>query len=110
MATAMPGVGMTILPQFQGDALRVQRQQALAQALMQQSMLNQGDQMNQIGAGMRVMPRVSPFQPFLQAAQGYFAGKLGDNAIDSANQLGRNQMNFLTGDGQPPQAPPQVVP
>lgn len=118
MATAaMPGAmpGMTILPQFAGDALRVQRQQMLANALMQQSMQNQGAQLNQTGAGMRVMPRISPLQPLIQALGGYYAGKMGNEAIDAQNALGRNQWNALVGDqgGSPfpqqqaPASPPQ---
>ncbi|WP_035881630.1 hypothetical protein [Cupriavidus metallidurans] len=101
--------GQYVAPPFMGDYLDIQRKQALAQALMGNSLQNQGMQLNQIGAGMRVMPRVSPLSGVAQLAQALLSAKLGNDAIDAQRDLGQRQTQWLTGTPTTQDAP-DVVP
>ena len=102
--------GPVILPQFQGDYLDVQRKQALAQALMGMSLQNQGTALNQTGAGMRVMPTLSPLAGIAQLGTALLAAKTGNDANQGMRDLGQQQMNFLMGSpGQQQDAPGPVA-
>lgn len=102
--------GPVILPQFQGDYLDVQRKQALAQALMGMSLQNQGTALNQAGAGMRVMPTLSPLAGLSQLGTALLAAKTGNDANQGMRDLGQQQMNFLMGSpGQQQDQPAPVA-
>lgn len=102
--------GPVILPQFQGDYLDIQRKQALAQALMGMSLQNQGSALNQVGAGMRIMPKMSPLAGLSQLGTALLAAKTGDQANQAMRDMGQQQMNFLMGSpGQPQDQPAPVA-
>lgn len=108
--TAAGGIGgMTILPQFQGDAYSLQQQQALAQALMQASLTPQ--QTPAVGSGpYTVVPKYSLGGGIAQLGQALLASGARDQVAKGYQNLGQAQMNMLTG-GQPQQAAtPQAAP
>lgn len=89
--------GQFVLPQYQGSLYDIQRQQALAQALMQSSLTPQ-----QTPAGAKVGPyqvqaRTSPIAPLAQALQAGLASQAAQQAGQNLNQLGRDQYQALTG-------------
>lgn len=73
--------------------LRAQRQNAIAKALMSQSMEQEGTRM----AG-QVAIRNSPWGALAKGLQGYMAGKMG-NESDQANADAETQMMLLAGQG-----------
>jgi soluble lytic murein transglycosylase-like protein len=94
---------MNILPQYQGDYYTLQNKQALAQALMQQSM--QGQPLPQtVGSGgsqnYQVMPKYSMGAGIAQLGQALLAAKLQQQTAQGYQGLGQNQMNFLMGGQQ----------
>lgn len=101
--------GPVILPQYQGDYLDVQRKQALAQALMGMSLQNQGNALNQAGAGMRVMPKMSPLAGLSQLGTALLAARTGDQANQGMRDLGQQQMAFLMGSPQDQQQSPALA-
>jgi soluble lytic murein transglycosylase-like protein len=104
-SAAMPG--MTVLPQFQGSAYQLQQQQALAQALMQQSFQPQNTQA--VGSGQySIVPKYSAVGGLAQLGQALMAAKMQNNVAQGYNQLGQNQWSVLT--GQPPQTPQAAAP
>jgi hypothetical protein len=87
---------MTILPQFQGDAYSLQNQQALAQALMQQSFQPQNTQA--VGSGQyTVVPKYSGLGGLAQLGQALIAAKMQNNVAQGYQSLGQNQWAALTG-------------
>jgi hypothetical protein len=100
MASAVPA--MTVLPQFQGNAYQLQQQQALAQALMQQSFQPQNTQA--VGSGQySVVPKYSAVGGLAQLGQALIAAKMQQHVAQGYNDLGQNQMSYLMG-GAPQQA------
>lgn len=93
----MAGSSPLVLPQYQGSMYDLQRQQALANALMQGAMTApQAPQA--IGSGQyTVAPRMSPLAPVSSIAQGLLANKIGQQAGQGLNQLGQNQWQSLIG-------------
>jgi hypothetical protein len=88
--------GMTVLPQFQGNAYQLQQQQALAQALMQQSFQPQNTQA--VGSGQySIVPKYSAVGGLAQLGQALMAAKMQQNVAQGYNQLGQNQWAALTG-------------
>lgn len=92
--------GQFVLPQYQGSLYDIQRQQALANALMQSALTSQ-PQAHTVGSGgsqnYQVMPKTSWAVPLGQIVQGALSAKMGKDAGQSMNQLGRDQYNALTG-------------
>lgn len=108
----MPNASPFVLPQYQGSLYDLQRQQALAQALMQQSMSPQQNT-NPVGSGQySVTPKFSPLGGAAQLGQAYLAAKVGQQAGQGMNQLGQQQWSSLIGAlgggaaGQSPQPSP----
>lgn len=88
--------GMTILPQFQGDAYTLQNKAALAQALMQQSFQPQNTQA--VGSGQyTVVPKYSGLGGLAQLGQALVAAKLQNQVAQGYQGLGQNQWAALTG-------------
>jgi hypothetical protein len=98
--------GMTVLPQFQGSAYQLQQQQALAQALMQQSFQPQNTQA--VGSGQySIVPKYSAVGGLAQLGQALMAAKMQQNVAQGYNQLGQNQWSALTGSPPAQQSAPQ---
>lgn len=94
MAGATPG--MTVLPQFQGDYYTLQNKQALAQALMQQSL--QPQQIQATGSGpYTVMPKYSPVAGIAQLGQALLASKMQQQSAQGLQGLGQAQWSMLAG-------------
>jgi hypothetical protein len=93
----MAGSTPFVLPQYQGSMYDLQRQQALANALMQGAMTQ--PQAPQAGASgqYQVAARTSPIAPISNIAQGLLANKIGSQASQGLNQLGQNQWQSLIG-------------
>lgn len=88
--------GMTILPQFQGDAYTLQNKAALAQALMQQSFQPQNTQA--VGSGQyTVVPKYSSLGGLAQLGQALVAARLQNDVAQGYQGLGQNQWAALTG-------------
>lgn len=95
--------GMAVLPQYQGDYYTLQRQQALADALMKGALTPQAP-MQTVGSGQyQVMPRISPIAGLGQLAQGLLSAKMGQQVAQGYGQLGAKQWGSLIGmmGGQP---------
>lgn len=94
------GNGMTVLPQYQGSYYDLQRQQALAQALMQGA-ATPAAQPQTVGSGgsqnYQVMPKASPIAALSPLVQGLISAKLANQAGQGLNNLGQQQWQFLTG-------------
>lgn len=107
MATTTPSTNFTILPQYQGDYLDIQRKQALAQALMGQSL--QGPAQPQaVGSGQyQIVPRISPLAGLSQLGTALLSAKLGNDANQGMRDLGAQQMQFLMGS---PSTPSESMP
>lgn len=105
---AGPG-GMNVLPQYQGDYYQLQNQQALAQALMAQSMQSRAP-MQTVGSGgsqnYQVMPSMSPLSGMSQLAEAYLGAKMGQNVAQGYRNLGQNQWSAFGG-SNPAQAATQ---
>lgn len=101
----MAGSGMNILPQYQGDYYALQNKQALAQALMQQSLTPQ-PLPQAVGSGgsqnYQVMPKYSALSGAAELGKALLAAKMQQQAAQGLQGLGQNQMNFLMGSGQQP--------
>jgi soluble lytic murein transglycosylase-like protein len=98
---------MTILPQFQGSAIQLQQQQALAQALMQQSFQPQNTQA--VGSGQySIVPKYSAVGGLAQLGQALMAAKMQNNVAQGYNQLGQAQSDYLM--GSPTTTQPQQTP
>lgn len=99
----MAGPGMNILPQYQGDYYALQNKQALAQALMQQSLTPQ-PLPQAVGSGgsqnYQVMPKYSALSGAAELGKALLAAKMQQQAAQGLQGLGQSQMNFLTGGGQ----------
>lgn len=97
---AAAGGGMAVLPQYQGDYYTLQRQQALAQALMQSSMTPQNTQA--VGSGpYQIVPKYSIGGGLAQLGQALLASKLNNQVSQGYQQLGANQAQaFGFGGGQ----------
>jgi soluble lytic murein transglycosylase-like protein len=93
----MAGSTPFVLPQYQGSMYDLQRQQALANALMQGALTQ--PQAPQPGASgqYQVAARTSPLAPVSNLAQGLLANKIGQQAGQGLNQLGQNQWQSLIG-------------
>lgn len=92
------GGGMAVLPQYQGDYYALQRQQALAQALMQQALTPQ--QVQPTGSGpYTVMPKYSMGAGIAQLGQALLAAKLNSNVSQGYQNLGANQWAAFGGGG-----------
>lgn len=101
------GGGMTVLPQYQGDYLTLQRQQALAQALTQQAL--QPQQIQATGSGQyTVMPKYNIGAGLTQLGQALLAAKLGNQVSQGYQQLGANQAAAFGFGQQQPQGNPQT--
>lgn len=102
---AAAGGGMAVLPQYQGDFYSLQRQQALAQALMQSSMTPQNTQA--VGSGpYQIVPKYSVGGGLAQLGQALLASRLNDQVAHGYQQLGANQAQaFGFGGGQQQQQP-----
>lgn len=88
--------GMTILPQFQGDAYTLQNKAALAQALMQQSFQPQNTQA--VGSGQyTVVPKYSGLGGLAQLGQALVAARMQNDVAQGYQGLGQNQWAALTG-------------
>lgn len=99
----MAGPAMTILPQMQGDYYALQNKQALAQALMQQSL--QAQPLPQaVGSGgsqnYQVMPKYSAVGGMAELGKALIAAKMQQQAAQGMNAFGQAQMNALTGGQQ----------
>lgn len=93
----MAGSTPFVLPQYQGSMYDLQRQQALANALMQGAM-TPPPQPQSTGSGQyTVVPHMSLLAPLANLAQGYLANKVGEQAGQGMNQLGQNQWQSLIG-------------
>jgi soluble lytic murein transglycosylase-like protein len=93
----MAGSAPFVLPQYQGSMYDLQRQQALANALMQGA-LTQPQAPQAVGSGQyTVAPRTSWLAPLSNVAQGLLANKIGEQAGQGLNQLGQNQWQSLIG-------------
>jgi hypothetical protein len=97
----MPNIGgMAVLPQYQGSLYDLQRQQQLAQALMQNS-LAQRPQQGTVGSGgsqnYQVMPRTSWAVPAAQLASALMGSQMGNQAGQGLNNLGAQQWQALVG-------------
>lgn len=91
----MAGSSPFVLPQYQGSMYDLQRQQALANALMQGAM-TQPQAPQAIGSGQyTVAPRMSALAPVSSIAQGLLANKIGQQAGQGMNQLGQQQWGSL---------------
>lgn len=108
----MAGSTPFVLPQYQGSMYDLQRQQALANALMQGA-LTQPQAPQAIGSGQyTVAPRMSALAPLSNIAQGLAGHYIGQQAGQGMNQLGQNQWQSLIGAlgggaaGQSPQLNP----
>jgi hypothetical protein len=98
--------GMTVLPQFQGDYYHLQNQQALAQALMQQSFQPQNTQA--VGSGQySVVPKYSAVGGLAQLGQALIAAKMQNQVAQGYQTLGQNQWSALTGSPPTQQSAPQ---
>jgi soluble lytic murein transglycosylase-like protein len=98
--------GMTILPQFQGDYYHLQNQQALAQALMQQSFQPQNTQA--VGSGQySIVPKYSAVGGLAQLGQALIAAKMQNQVAQGYQALGQNQWSALTGSPPAQQSAPQ---
>lgn len=99
----MAGNGLNVLPQFQGDYYTLQNKQALAQALMQQSLTPQ-PLPQAVGSGgsqnYQVVPKYSAVGGLADLGKALIAAKLQQQASQGLSQFGQAQMNYLTG-GQP---------
>lgn len=86
-----------VLPQYQGSMYDLQRQQALANALMQGALTQ--PQAPAVGASgqYQVAAHTSPLAPLANVAQGLLANKVGQQAGQGMNQLGQNQWQSLIG-------------
>lgn len=94
MPNASPG--MTVLPQFQGDAYTLSNKAALAQALMQQSFQPQNTQA--VGSGQySVVPKYSALGGLAQLGQALIAAKMQNQVAQGYQGLGQNQWAALTG-------------
>lgn len=88
--------GMTILPQFQGDAYTLQNKAALAQALMQQSFQPQNTQA--VGSGQyTIVPKYSGLGGLAQLGQALVSARMQNDVAQGYGQLGQNQWAALTG-------------
>ncbi|WP_175740052.1 hypothetical protein [Burkholderia ambifaria] len=92
----MAGASPFVLPQFQGSLYDLQRQQALANALMERSLTPQ-----QVAPGAAVGPyqvqaRMSPLVPISQIGQALLSAKMGNQAGQGLNDLGQQQWGTLT--------------
>ncbi|UEP43137.1 lytic transglycosylase domain-containing protein [Burkholderia sp. B21-005] len=92
----MAGASPFVLPQFQGSLYDLQRQQALANALMERSLTPQ-----QVAPGAAVGPyqvqaRMSPLVPISQIGQALLSAKMGSQAGQGLNDLGQQQWGTLT--------------
>jgi hypothetical protein len=97
---------MTILPQFQGDYYHLQNQQALAQALMQQSFQPQNTQA--VGSGQySIVPKYSAVGGLAQLGQALIAAKMQNQVAQGYQTLGQNQWSALTGSPPAQQSAPQ---
>lgn len=100
----MANAGMNVLPQFQGDYYQLQQQQALAQALMSQSLQSRAPTQT-VGSGgsqnYQVMPKMSIGSGLAQIGQALVGAKLQQSAAQGLTALGQKQVQTLTGDGQP---------
>lgn len=109
---AGPG-GMNVLPQYQGDYYQLQNQQALAQALMQQSMQSRAP-MQTVGSGgsqnYQVMPSMSPLAGMSQLAEAYLGAKMGQNVAQGYRNLGQNQWSAFGGSNPAQAATQQETP
>lgn len=87
---AAAGGGMAVLPQYQGDYYQLQRQQALANALMQSSMTPQNTQA--VGSGQyQIVPKYSIGGGLAQLGQALLAAKYSDNVSQGMRALGQQQ-------------------
>lgn len=93
----MPSTGMAVLPQFQGSYYDLQRQQALAQALMQGA-LTPAQAPQAVSSGQyTVAPRMSPIAPLANVAQALMASRMGNQVGQGLNNLGAQQWQALVG-------------
>jgi len=100
----LPNGGVTILPQFQGSYYDLQRQQAIAQALMQNSLQNQAPTQT-VGSGgsqnYQVMPKYSIGAGLSQLGSALLAAKMGGQVGQGLNSLGAQQWGALVGSNNP---------
>lgn len=93
----MAGSTPFVLPQYQGSMYDLQRQQALANALMQGAMTQPQTPQAGTSGQYTVAARTSPIAPISNIAQGLLANKIGQQAGQGMNQLGQNQWASLIG-------------
>lgn len=108
----MAGASPFVLPQFQGSLYDLQRQQALANALMERSLTPTQAPVGAAVGPYQVQSRMSPLAPISQLGQALLSAKMGGQAAQGLNSLGQQQWGALTsmlGGGAGMQSP-QLVP
>lgn len=107
----MAGSTPFVLPQYQGSMYDLQRQQALANALMQGAMTQPQTPQAGTSGQYTVAAHTSPLAPLSNIAQGLMANRIGQQAGQGMNALGQQQFQGLMsmlggGAGQSPQLSP----
>ncbi len=88
--------GLTVLPQFQGDVYDLQRQQALAQALMQTALTPQMPLATGSGP-YSIVPQYTVGQGLSQLGSALLAARLSGQVSPGLGTLGAAQWEALTG-------------
>lgn len=92
----MAGASPFVLPQFQGSLYDLQRQQALANALMERSLTPQQPAPGAAVGPYQVQARMSALAPISQLGQALLSAKMGGQAAQGLNDLGQQQWGALT--------------
>jgi hypothetical protein len=87
---------MAILPQYQGSYYDLQRQQALANALMERALTPQSPGVGAAVGPYQVQARMSPLMPISQLGQALLSAKMGGQVAQGLNDLGQQQWGTLT--------------
>ncbi|UEP31617.1 lytic transglycosylase domain-containing protein [Burkholderia sp. B21-007] len=93
----MAGASPFVLPQFQGSLYDLQRQQALASALMQGAMTQPQAPQAGTSGQYTVAAHMSPLAPLSNIAQGLLSAKTAQNVAQGMNNLGLQQQQMLLG-------------
>lgn len=93
----MAGSTPFVLPQYQGSLYDLQRQQALASALMQGAMAQPQSPQAGASGNYQVAAHMSPLAPLSTIAQGLLARRTGQDVAQGMNALGMQQQQALLG-------------